>query len=498
MITPRWAGTKRICATVALLLAFEAYAVGPPELPDPGHTSMSRDQQAQLGLQAASEVYKQMPVLPDSSPETQYVRKLGQKLVATIPPQYSWPFDFHVVPQKEVNAFALPGGPMFVNIGTITAASNEAELAGVMAHEMSHVYMQHSAKLAHKDQTIGAIAGIAGAILGATTKGTVGSLAQEGVQFGAQGLVLKYSRTDEAQADAVGAIIMYKAGYNPKALADFFQKLGAGGSAGPQFLSDHPNPGNREAAIEKEVASWPPKAYSTSDTAFNAARQAALGVKAYSAQEIAEGAKSGEWTSLNKQNGAVFKAPSGLGLVSPAAAEPAATVGPVSLKSVLPSPQLVVVDLGVLKIARPDNWQVMAPPQKGQGLRIAPPAGLRAEAMGYGVSIRGVRLPKGQATDIDKLTADTVRSLQSSGDLTPAGSARPVTVGGLAARSVGLESTSPFPDSKGQPQPERDWLVVVPQPNATMLYFVFVAPQKEFESFRPSYESMLRSVQFRQ
>jgi beta-barrel assembly-enhancing protease len=111
---------------------------------------MTRDQQMQLGFQAASQVYQQMPVLPDSSPETQYIRKLGQKLVATIPSEYSWPFEFHVVPQKEINAFALPGGPMFVNIGTITAASNEAELAGVMAHEMSHVYMQHSAKQAGK------------------------------------------------------------------------------------------------------------------------------------------------------------------------------------------------------------------------------------------------------------------------------------------------------------------------------------------------------------
>jgi len=79
---------------------------------------MSREEQHALGLQAAAQVYKQMPVLPDSSPETQYVRQLGEKLVATIPPQHSWPFEFHVVAQKEINAFALPGGPMFINIGT--------------------------------------------------------------------------------------------------------------------------------------------------------------------------------------------------------------------------------------------------------------------------------------------------------------------------------------------------------------------------------------------
>src|SRR5580765_4001033 len=237
-----------------LLLASVGYTVADvPQLPNPGSASMSRDQQIQLGFQAASKVYQQMPVLPDSSPETQYIRKVGKKLLATIPAQYSWPFEFHTVPQKEINAFALPGGPMFVNVGTITAASNESELAGVMAHEMSHVYMQHSARQVGKARTTETIAGILGAIVNSTTNGDVSQLAQAGIQFGAQGLMLKYSRSDEAQADAVGAIILYKAGYNPKALADFFKKLAAQGSTGPQFLSDHPNPGNREEAIQNEI-----------------------------------------------------------------------------------------------------------------------------------------------------------------------------------------------------------------------------------------------------
>ena len=301
-----------------LVFVYQVSAVvGPPQLPDPGHASMTRDQQIQLGFRAASQVYQQMPVLPDSSQETQYIRKLGRKLVATIPSQYSWPFEFHVIPQKEINAFALPGGPMFVNIGTITAASNEAELAGVMAHEMSHVYMQHSAKQAGKSQTTGAIAGIAGAILGATTRGMWGSLAQAGIQFGAQGLILKYSRSDEAQADAVGAIILYKSGYNPQAMADFFKKLAAEGSGGPQFLSDHPNPGSREAAIQKQISSWPRKTYIISSASFSGAHQHATAVKAYSAQEIAQGSQSGAWAKLNQQNGAVFTQSTGLPHATP-------------------------------------------------------------------------------------------------------------------------------------------------------------------------------------
>src|SRR5207247_9936535 len=133
----------------------------------PGKPRMTRDEQKQLGLQVAAEVYKQMPVQPDSSPETQYIQALGKRLVNTIPADRSWPFQFHVIAQKEINAFALPGGPMFVNIGTITAASNEAELAGVMAHEMAHVYMQHSAKQQDKSSLLQGLAGLAGAAAGA-------------------------------------------------------------------------------------------------------------------------------------------------------------------------------------------------------------------------------------------------------------------------------------------------------------------------------------------
>ena len=132
----------RIAVTVLTATLLSAQSAG-PEFPNPGKVGMSRDQQRQLGLQAAAQVYKQMPVLTDNSPETQYIRGLGQKLVATIPQQYSWPFEFHVIAQKEINAFALPGGPMFINTGLLRAVDNEAQLAGVMGHEMSHVILRH-------------------------------------------------------------------------------------------------------------------------------------------------------------------------------------------------------------------------------------------------------------------------------------------------------------------------------------------------------------------
>ena len=467
---------------------------------------MTRDEQRALGLQAAAQVYKQMPVLPDNSPETQYVRQLGQKLLATIPPQYSWPFEFHVVAQKEINAFALPGGPMFVNIGTITAASNEAELAGVMAHEMSHVIMQHSAKQADKAQWTNLLAGLAGGVAGATLGGgLLGQAAQMGIGVTAQGITLKYSRGDEAQADAVGAIILYKAGYNPQALADFFQKVESqSAGAPPEWLSDHPNPGNRQQAIEKEIRNWPPEQYVSDSPTFQKVKQQATGVKAYTGEEIAAGAKSGQWAALNQKNGAVFK-PSGaeaLNASAPASAGPVPSVPEissapaVSLRHVQPSDKLVTADLGRMKISRPDNWQVMMPKQQGDSLKIAPQAGIASGAVGYGVVINGVMAPEGENLTIDQITADLVRDMQHSGGIKAAGKPQPITINGVQGRAVVMQSQSPFRNPAGNVQVERDWMVTIPQRDGTVIYMVFVAPEAEFSLFEPSYQAMLKSVQF--
>ena len=488
---------------IALWLGTQVFAQSTtPTFPDPGKPHMTRDNQRSLGLQAATQVYQQMPVLPDSSPETQYIRQLGEKLVATIPPENSWPFEFHVVAQKEINAFALPGGPMFVNIGTITAAANEAELAGVMGHEMSHVYMQHSAKQAGKEETTSLLAGIAGAVLGGTgvgnmAGGLVGQLGQMGIQMGAQGLMMKYSRTDESQADAVGAVILYKAGYNPQAMANFFKTLESqGGPAPPQFFSDHPNPGNREQAIEKEIANWPAANYATDSPAFQAARQHALGVKAYTGEEIAQGAKSGQWAALNKQNGATFNPAGGSALHQ---APPKATSSPngaaASQQGVVPSQAMVAANLGPVTIQHPENWQVKMPEQQGQFVTIGPQAGLTKNGVAYGVLLNGIAPQKGGRINIDDVTSQLVKDMQQNNGLEPLGNAQRIAVGSGEGRSVMFHSASPIPAANGQAQLERDWLVTVPQRDGSVVFMIFVAPQSEFAQFQPTYEAMLKSIQ---
>jgi Zn-dependent protease with chaperone function len=498
---------KLLPCLLALWLPAQAHAQSTaPVFPDPGKPHMSRENQHALGMQAAAQVYKEMPVLPDTSPETQYIRRLGEKLVATIPPEHSWPFEFHVVAQKDINAFALPGGPMFVNIGTITAAANESQLAGVMAHEMSHVYMQHSAKQAGKSETTSLLAGIAGAVLGGTVGGAaggmVGQLGEMGIQMGAQGLMLKYSRTDESQADAVGAVILYKAGYNPQALADFFKTLETqGGQTPPQFLSDHPNPGNREHAIENEISEWPPENYLGDSADFQTVRKHAEGVKAYTAQEIAQGAKSGQWVALNKQNGAVFNSPSGhtrpggTTSVRSDSLASSATGPATSIESALPNQQMVSDNLGPLTIQHPENWEITMPHKQGEFVTIAPPAGITNRGVGYGVLLNGLQAPRGQRLSIDALTARLVQDMQKNDGLEPQGDPQPISVAGTQGRSVMLHSASPIPGANGQTQPEQDWLVTVPRSDGSAIFMVFVAPQSEFARFQPTYEAMLKSLQ---
>jgi predicted Zn-dependent protease len=483
---------------VWLLIAFAAWQSAAvesgPELPDPGNPQMTRDEQEKLGLQVAAEVYRQMPVLPDSSPETKYIQSLGKRLVATIPPEHSWPFQFHVVAQKDINAFALPGGPLFFNVGTITAADNEAELAGVMAHEISHVYMQHSAKQQSKGSLLEGLAGIVGAIVG-RVGGTWGSLAKMGIQFGAGTLMLKYSRSDEAQADAVGAIILWKAGYNPLALADFFEKLAAEGAGGPQFLSDHPNPGNRRAAIEREIQDWPPRNYLGDSADFATVRKHAESVKVYTAQEIAEGAKSGRWAAENRKNGAVFSDDaSGAPLPSQVETARAASVATVSITDVQPSSVFHFTDLGALRIERPENWSVIA--GRSSSVTIAPGAGISGDAVAYGVVIRSFETPQAYM-GVKEVTAVIVQNLESGdSNMRQLGEVQAVNVGGVTGGSVELETISPMLDTAGEPQRERDWLVAVPRGGRQAIFLVFVSTAADFEQLRPTFERMLRSVEF--
>ena len=208
-----------------------------------------------LGRQAAQEAENKLPVMYDRE-ATDYVARVGQRLVASIPPEFQHPefsYSFKIVNAKEINAFALPGGPMYVNRGMIEAAKNEGEMAGVMAHEISHVALRHGTAQATKAQkysTLAGILGIGGQILG----GPIGTAAQIGAQ-GVGVYFLKFSREYETEADILGAQIMARANYDPLDLANMFKTIErvSGGGGGGGFLSDHPSPNDRYARINQEA-----------------------------------------------------------------------------------------------------------------------------------------------------------------------------------------------------------------------------------------------------
>ncbi|HEU4416053.1 MAG TPA: M48 family metallopeptidase [Candidatus Angelobacter sp.] len=463
-----------------------------PQLPAPGRTGMNKQQQEQLGLQAVGEVYKQMPVLPDSSPETQYIQHLGKKLQAVIPADASWPYQFHVIPAADINAFALPGGPIFVNLGTIQAADNEAELAGVLAHEMSHVYMQHSAKQAPKATVAQVIAGLAGAVL---PQSGLGNLGRMGIQIGAGTMLMKYSRTDEAQADSVGAIIMYRAGYNPKAMADFFQKLEQKyGKGGPQMLSDHPNPGNRQASIQQEVRNWPAKNYDSNTGEFPRAKQDASKQKAYSAQEIAQGAKSGQWEQQNRKNNVVPanlpSSPSSSNQGGEGNGKAAEGATNVAFKQIKPSANFSKHAGQGFDISYPDNWKVAGDQNT---TIIAPAEGAGNNGLSYGVMVGGAQA----GGSLDQTTQQLIQTMQHDNPgMRVSGEPADVSVNGVQGRSVILQGNSPL-QLNGEPLPERDWLVTVPRPDGSAMYLVFVSPERDFSELHPTFQKMLDSLQLR-
>jgi predicted Zn-dependent protease len=240
----------------------------------PRKNSFSPSQDVQLGRQAAAEVRRSLPMLNDP-PTDALVEQIGRRLVAAVPARFAQPafrYSFDVVNLREINAFALPGGPMFLHRGMLQAARTDDEVAGVMAHELSHVILRHGTLQAAKAQKF-QIGAIAGQILGSIVGGQKGAIISQGSQIGLSTYFLKYSREYEREADLLGAQLMARAGYDPLQMANMFRTIQQqGGNSGPEFLSDHPDPGNRYDAIVREARSLRIAGNASTRPAFDSVR----------------------------------------------------------------------------------------------------------------------------------------------------------------------------------------------------------------------------------
>jgi predicted Zn-dependent protease len=267
--------SKRFLFVPLAILAFSENlpaARNPGEPLRPGFNLFSPQQDIQLGQEAAKQVTEKSQVVQNSFLQ-EYVNRIGQRLAQQREAQAGgFRFQFTLLNDAQVNAFALPGGPMFIYTGLLKTVDNEGELAGVMAHEMSHVILRHGTHEATKQQFVALPAALAENLAG-SGGGMLGKLAKLGIGLGANSVLLKFSRSAESEADALGAHLMAEAGYNPVEMAHLFEKLESqGGARMPQLLSDHPNPGNRVQAIEAEMRTLPPRQYGYQTGDFQRAR----------------------------------------------------------------------------------------------------------------------------------------------------------------------------------------------------------------------------------
>jgi predicted Zn-dependent protease len=236
--------------------------------------SFTPAEDVRLGRQAAADVRQQLPMLNDR-PTENLVERIGTRLVAAVPARFRQPafrYSFDVVNSREINAFALPGGPMFLNRGMLQAARTDDEVAGVMAHELSHVVLRHGTLQASKAQKF-QLGAIAGQVIGSIVGGRKGQVIAQGSQIGLGTYFLKYGREYEREADLLGAQIMARAGYDPRQMANMFRTIQQqGGGQGPEWLSDHPDPGNRYAAINREAATLRVAGSANTGPAFESVR----------------------------------------------------------------------------------------------------------------------------------------------------------------------------------------------------------------------------------
>jgi hypothetical protein len=423
----------------------------------------------QLGREAAAEVEQQMPILRDDN-VTSYIQAIGERLVKAIPADQQYPefrYTFKVVNVKEINAFALPGGPMYVNRGMIEAAKNEGEVVGVLAHEMSHVALRHGTAQATK-ATKFQIGTIAGAVVGAIVGGRTGNVIAQGAQIGFGTYFLKFGREYEKQADLEGAQIMARSGYDPRDMANMFKTIEEqGGPGGPQWMSDHPNPGNRYDYITKEAQAL---------RVENAVRDSDGFQRAQARLRQMSPAPSTEQATRNSGG---------------KSAPPRSTGPPVTGNVAKPSSSFKAYNGGNLfRISVPSNWRELP----GNNSVTFAPDGAYGTANEQSVFTHGIQagVARNETHDLQTATDELIQSLaQSNPRLKQASDYTRANVGDRTGLSAILNNVS---DATGRN--ERINVVTTLMQDGTLFYLIGVAPDNEFSAYEPVIRKVASSVQF--
>ena len=456
-----FAKNSKILIILGLMVAvaLTAYAADSRTKLKPGWNLFSAQQDVDMGREVSKEAESQLQIVNDRQAAT-YIDALGKRLAAHAPGE-KYPYQFKIVNDTAINAFALPGGFVYINRGAIEAADTEAQIAGVMAHEIGHVALRHGTNQASKAYIAQAPLSILGGVLGSNSVG--GVLAQLGVSFATSSLLLKYSRDAESQADLMGTQILYDTGYDPKAMVEFFEKIQAESKGRAiQFFSDHPNPENRISNVQHEIERL-------GGLPANARRDAPdfhtvkTSLAAMPAPRKSTNASAGGRPTDNRSG-----------------------------RPDAPSGRMVTYNGQDIQFRYPDNWR-----QYGQGnaMTIAPDGGIINGALAYGMMISTFepdyhgqgRISLEEATD--QLLNDLQRSNQN---MRITRSHEQIRIGGRQGYLT--EASNQSPGAAGR---ETDWIITTIAPDGLLYYFVGVAPQNEFNRYNSTFENIIDSVKFR-
>ena len=424
-------------------------------------------QDVELGREAAAEVRQQYPVIQDEQ-IAKYLGKLGDRLVAAAPPELNekvYEYSFTPVNLKEINAFALPGGPMFVNRGMFDAAAAEGEVVGVMAHELSHVLLRHGTANMSKAQSpwmqLGQIAGVVG---GAVVGGAAGSAIAQTSQFGLGTLLLRYSRDYEKQADLLGSQIMARAGYDPRALARMFETIEReskdSGGGGPQWMSSHPNPGNRTQYITKEAQFLP----------------------------LGEPADQSEFAPIKARFASLPAAKSMGDLGRAKSSQSSQSVGTPGQPVPPPSSQYKPVNGGnVFQASVPSNWTSLS---SSSAIKVVPENGY-GQLNGQTIFSHGVEfgVTKAATRDLRDATNSWLKAVsQSNPELRPAGDQQPTRISQRTALTTPLVNPSPLGGR------ERIDVNTTFLADGTLFYYLTVVPEKDAGAFLETFQRVAESI----
>jgi predicted Zn-dependent protease len=460
---------SRLLAVLVLIVAVTlAYGADNRTKLKPGLNFFSPQQDVEIGRQSAREAERQQQMLSDRQ-ATAYIETLGKMLARYAPnnnPAYV--YQFKIVNDTAINAFALPGGFLYVNRGAITAADNEAQIAGVIAHEIGHVVMRHGTHQASRAYVAQAPLAVLGGVVGGSAIGTVmGAVGGVGMNV----LFLKYSRDMETQADLIGTQILHDAGYEPKAMVEFFEKIQAESKGNAsQFLSDHPNPTNRISNVQHEIeklnGALPDPKLDTPE--FQDVKHALMNMAPPS--RSGRPTTGGPGTSRRPTNG---------------------TSGRSSGTPPNPSTRLTTYSGTDIEFRYPDNWRDS---EQGTTITVAPDGGMINGSLTWGLMVSPFQPDQqGQGpVSLDDATDQLLNNLQrnnSAMHFTRRHEA--IRVGGQSGYLAEASNDSP---AGGR---ETDWIVTTIAPNGKVYYFVGVAPQNDYSTYNLSFQDIIDTVRFR-